>query len=91
MVRENSTQNIYALKVIRKKDAIEKNNLGKIILERDILVKADNPYVVTLYYAFQSVVSISPFLFIYFSPTAQNPLQTNKEMITFAIFAIFAK
>jgi serine/threonine protein kinase len=58
LVREKKTRDIYAMKVIRKKDAIKKNTLDKIVCERDILLKAMNRYVVTLYYSFQSDESL---------------------------------
>lgn len=52
--RKKSTGDIYAIKVVKKSSLIEKNQMDFIANERNILAFTDNPFVVKLYYSFQS-------------------------------------
>ena len=54
LVRKRTTGDLYALKVIRKADALNKNQQRSIIMERDILHNVQNPFVVRLFYTFQN-------------------------------------
>ena len=45
---------IYALKVLRKSDLIERRQVGRTITERRILSAVRHPFIVSLVYAFQS-------------------------------------
>jgi serine/threonine kinase 38 len=53
IVRENKSGTIYAMKVMKKMDMIKKNQTDHIRAERNLLVAADNPWVVKLVYSFQ--------------------------------------
>jgi serine/threonine protein kinase len=48
------TGDLYAIKVLSKADLVRKNLVNSVIAERNALAKAHNPFVVKLYYAFQS-------------------------------------
>jgi serine/threonine protein kinase len=48
------TGDYYAIKVLKKADMIEKNQVTNVRAERLILTQLDSPYVVRLYYSFQS-------------------------------------
>lgn len=41
------------MKVLNKKKMIDKKQEGHVRAERDILVEAENPWLVTMYYSFQ--------------------------------------
>lgn len=54
-VKHKATSKVYAMKVLNKKAIFEKNELEHTKNERDILMKLKSPFLVKLYYAFQSV------------------------------------
>lgn len=54
-VRRTGTSEIYAMKVVRKDEIMEKNNAGYLKSERDILTKVDHPFIVQLRYSFQVI------------------------------------
>ncbi|XP_071990386.1 serine/threonine-protein kinase LATS2 isoform X2 [Engystomops pustulosus] len=47
------TKQLYAMKTLRKKDVLNRNQVAHVKAERDILAEADNEWVVKLYYSFQ--------------------------------------
>ncbi|EAX89116.1 AGC family protein kinase [Trichomonas vaginalis G3] len=53
LVRDKEDQHIYAMKVLKKKELVEKNQILNTIVEKDFMVQNDNPWAVQLYYAFQ--------------------------------------
>ncbi|KAK9707045.1 hypothetical protein RND81_07G169300 [Saponaria officinalis] len=54
LARKLTTGDIFAIKVLRKKNVIRKNAIHSIQTERDILTIVDNPFVVRLFYSFTS-------------------------------------
>lgn len=54
LASKKKTSDLYAIKVISKKDLVRKNLVDSAIAERNALAKAQNPFVVKLFYAFQS-------------------------------------
>lgn len=54
LAAKKKTSDLYAIKVISKKDLVRKNLVNSAIAERNALAKAQNPFVVKLFYAFQS-------------------------------------
>ncbi|KAL6068243.1 Serine/threonine-protein kinase greatwall [Balamuthia mandrillaris] len=52
--RKKSTGDLYAIKVLKKEAVVQKNQKDYIMNERNILAYIDNPFVVKLYYSFQS-------------------------------------
>lgn len=54
LARKKVTGDYYAVKVLKKADMIAKNQVTNIKAERMILTQLDSPYVVKLYYSFQS-------------------------------------
>ncbi|OUC49635.1 kinase domain protein [Trichinella nativa] len=52
------TNTLFAMKVLRKLDVIKRNQAAHVKAERDILSKADNEWVVKLYYSFQDKDSL---------------------------------
>eukprot|EP01103_Thecamoeba_quadrilineata_P004995 TRINITY_DN14855_c0_g1_i1.p1 TRINITY_DN14855_c0_g1~~TRINITY_DN14855_c0_g1_i1.p1 ORF type:complete len:1342 (+),score=313.48 TRINITY_DN14855_c0_g1_i1:55-4080(+) len=54
LVKRKKTGDIYAMKKLKKDDMVRKNMVEAVMMERTILASTQNPYVVKLYYAFQS-------------------------------------
>ncbi|KAI9012776.1 kinase-like domain-containing protein [Gaertneriomyces semiglobifer] len=52
--RKTTTQDLYAIKVLKKQDMIRKNMISHVLAERKVLSLSRNPFVVKLYYAFHS-------------------------------------
>ena len=54
LARKRTTQDLYAIKVLKKKDMIKKNMVNHVIAERTVLAVARNNFVVKMYFAFHS-------------------------------------
>jgi serine/threonine protein kinase len=52
--RKKATQDLYAIKVLKKSDMIRKNMVSQVLNEKKVLELSRNPFVVKLYYAFHS-------------------------------------
>lgn len=53
LVRKKDSSHLYAMKTLRKRDVLQRNQVAHVKAERDILAEADNEWVVKLYYSFQ--------------------------------------
>ncbi|KFD50982.1 hypothetical protein M514_08165, partial [Trichuris suis] len=53
LVQKKDTGHVYAMKVLRKIDMLEKEQVAHVRAERDILSEADCEWVVKMYYSFQ--------------------------------------
>lgn len=53
LVQKIDSNTLYAMKTLRKKDVLKRNQVAHVKAERDILAEADNAWVVKLYYSFQ--------------------------------------
>lgn len=51
--RKKDSQEVFAMKIMRKSEMLKKNQVAHIRAERDVLALADNPWVVKLHYSFQ--------------------------------------
>ena len=54
MAKKKTTNDLYAIKILRKDDMIRKNMVSHALAERKVLSLSKNPFVVRLFYAFQS-------------------------------------
>ena len=54
LVKKNDDENIYAMKVLKKKNMIIKNQVEHIKTERKILELISHPFIIKLKYAFQT-------------------------------------
>eukprot|EP00116_Pleurobrachia_bachei_P001407 sb/3461669/ len=52
----------YAVKVMSKQDLIVKNMVDQVVTERDALALANSPFIVKLFYSFQTLLSISSYV-----------------------------
>jgi len=53
LVQKKDTGHIYAMKILRKKDMLLKEQVAHVRAERDILAEADHQWIVKMYYSFQ--------------------------------------
>lgn len=53
-VRKRDTGRIYAMKVLSKKDIVERQEVAHTISERNVLVQATSPFLVGLKFSFQT-------------------------------------
>jgi serine/threonine kinase 38 len=53
IVREKSSKKVFAMKTMRKKDMVAKNQVTHIQAERDLMAAADNTWLVKLFFSFQ--------------------------------------
>jgi serine/threonine kinase 38 len=58
LVQKKDTGHVYAMKVLRKADMLEKEQVAHVRAERDVLVEADHQWVVKMYYSFQDHVNL---------------------------------
>ncbi|KAI8481728.1 Serine/threonine-protein kinase 38 [Branchiostoma belcheri] len=70
LVQKKDTGHIFAMKVLRKADMLEKEQVAHVRAERDILVEADNPWVVRMFYSFQDPINL--YLIMEFLPGATS-------------------
>lgn len=54
LVREKVSNKLYAMKVLNKKEMIERNKIKRALAEQEILATSNHPFIVTLYHSFQS-------------------------------------
>lgn len=54
LVREKTTNRLYAMKVLSKKEMIQRNKIKRALAEQEILATSNHPFIVTLYHSFQS-------------------------------------
>ncbi|KAI8336302.1 kinase-like domain-containing protein [Chlamydoabsidia padenii] len=54
LVEENVTKNLYALKVLSKKEMVKRNKVKRVKAEQAILAMAHHPFIVPLHHSFQS-------------------------------------
>ena len=58
LARKRSTQDYYAIKVMRKRDLVRKNQMNYVLNERILMARMDSPYIIKLFYSFQTVESL---------------------------------
>ena len=54
LARKTTTQDLFAIKVIRKSEMVRKNMMNSVFAERTVLALVRNPFVVKMFYAFHS-------------------------------------
>ncbi|QRG40174.1 hypothetical protein FDK38_004638 [Candidozyma auris] len=58
LVKEKASSRLYAMKVLNKKEMIQRNKIKRALAEQEILATSNHPFVVTLYHSFQSEDSL---------------------------------
>ena len=59
LAKHIGTDELYAVKILKKKDMAMRNQAIQVLAERDILSFARNPFVVQMYCTFHTSVSIA--------------------------------
>lgn len=54
LVREKTSNKLYALKIFSKAEMIKRKKIKRILAEQEILASSNHPFIVTLYHSFQS-------------------------------------
>lgn len=54
LVKEKTSNKLYAMKVLSKKEMIQRNKIKRALAEQEILATSNHPFIVTLYHSFQS-------------------------------------
>ncbi|XP_068231586.1 serine/threonine-protein kinase tricornered isoform X2 [Palaemon carinicauda] len=58
LVQKKDTGHVYAMKILRKADMLEKEQVAHVRAERDVLVEADHQWVVKMFYSFQDPINL---------------------------------
>jgi serine/threonine protein kinase len=66
LATKKTTGDYFAIKVLSKAAMVKKNQMAHVFAEKNILASTENPFVVKMYYAFESKV-FSHFFFFFFS------------------------
>jgi len=54
LARKTKTNDLYAIKVLKKNEMVRKNMVNHVFAERTVLSLVRTPYVVRMFFAFQS-------------------------------------
>jgi len=54
LVKHKESGKLYAMKMLYKQEMIKRNKVKRVLTEREILATASHPFIVTLYWSFQS-------------------------------------
>jgi serine/threonine protein kinase len=54
MAKKITTGDLYAIKILNREDVVRKNMVGQVLAERQVMSLSKTPYVVRLFYAFES-------------------------------------
>ena len=54
LVQRRGTRQLYAMKIVSKKDLVRNGKVSRVLTERELLKSADHPFVTTMYHSFQS-------------------------------------
>ncbi|XP_076894214.1 putative serine/threonine protein kinase IRE4 isoform X2 [Bidens hawaiensis] len=54
LARKRTTGDLFAIKMLKKMDILRKNDIERIVAERNILITVRNPFVVRFFYSFTS-------------------------------------
>ena len=58
LVQKIDTGHVYAMKVLRKSEMVEKEQVAHVRAERDVLVEVDHTWVVKMFYSFQDTENL---------------------------------
>lgn len=54
LVRHKASHRLYAMKILNKREMIDRHKIKRALLERSLLAAANHPFIVPLHHAFQS-------------------------------------
>ena len=80
LVQKVDTGHVFAMKILRKCDMVEKEQVAHVRAERDILVEADHQWVVKMFYSFQDPANL--YLIMEFLPGGELVELTLKSLLS---------
>lgn len=72
------------MKILRKADMLEKEQVAHVRAERDVLVEADHQWVVKMYYSFQDPINL--YLIMEFLPGGKSFIDLCDKLKTEVLF-----
>ena len=66
LARKTNTNDIYAVKVLKRRDVTRKNQVQNVFMERDILLGCESPYIVSFFYSIPGLNNL--YLFMEYLP-----------------------
>lgn len=78
LVQKKDTGHVYAMKILRKADMLEKEQVAHVRAERDVLVEADHQWVVKMYYSFQDPINL--YLIMEFLPGGKSRYRFSRQV-----------
>ena len=87
LVQKKDTGHVYAMKILRKADMLEKEQVAHVRAERDVLVEADHQWVVKMYYSFQDPINL--YLIMEFLPGGKPLISSFHTNIIFSLPSIY--
>ncbi len=89
LVRKKENRQLYAMKILKKRDVVRRRQLAHVQAERDILAEADSDWVVKLFFSFQD--SHALYLVMEYIPgeciPSVSPSYYHTAMLTLKTFA----
>lgn len=76
-MQKKDTGHVYAMKILRKADMLEKEQVAHVRAERDVLVEADHQWVVKMYYSFQDPINL--YLIMEFLPGGKSRYRSSRQ------------
>lgn len=87
LVQKKDTGHVYAMKILRKADMLEKEQVAHVRAERDVLVEADHQWVVKMYYSFQDPINL--YLIMEFLPGGKPLISSFHTNYIFSLPSIY--
>jgi len=90
-VRKKENQKVYAMKILNKAKLAQTDQLEHIKTERAVMQFIEHPFLVKLYYAFQTVDKLYMVRFDFEKSCFFNTFQTDKFIFINTVAALFKK
>lgn len=58
LCHKKDSPGIFAMKILRKADMLQKDQVAHVRAERDVLAQADNPWIVKMFFSFQDISNL---------------------------------
>lgn len=58
LVKYKETGDLFAMKILDKESVVQQNLIEHTLLERDVMLKCNNPFIINMYWSFQTITSL---------------------------------
>jgi len=58
LARKRGTKDLFAVKILQKKEMVQRKKVKRVLVEREILSIVDHPFIVSLHWSFQSLSQV---------------------------------